>query len=261
MKFFVVSDVHGYFSILMDALNEAGFDITNPNHIFVSDGDLLDRGPEARKCLEFVNNLPKDRKILIRGNHEDLLVSAIARRHFYQNDIHNGTVDTIEQLSGYKLSDDKHNLSLMMDYMKNCEEWNTYIASTVDYYETNKYIFVHGWIPNIDGKWKLDNWRVVSDTFDWQDARWYNGMSCWYNGVIEQDKTIVCGHWHTSWGHSKLHNKGVEWKEPGDTSKSKMYSEPFIDKGIIALDACTAFTNKINVKVLNINKKEFKPYL
>ena len=70
-KLFVVSDVHSFYTELMSALQSAGFEMDNEEHIFVSCGDLLDRGPDAKKCLEFVNSLPDYRKILIRGNHEE----------------------------------------------------------------------------------------------------------------------------------------------------------------------------------------------
>ena len=66
-KYFVVADVHGFYTEMIEAINKEGFDIENPDHIFVSLGDLLDRGQEAEKCLDFVNSLPKDRKILIIG--------------------------------------------------------------------------------------------------------------------------------------------------------------------------------------------------
>ena len=71
--YFVVSDVHSFYNEMMYALVKAGFDKDNKNHIFVSLGDLLDRGPDAVKCLEFVNSLPVERKILIKGNHERLM--------------------------------------------------------------------------------------------------------------------------------------------------------------------------------------------
>ena len=64
---------------MIDALNNSGFDRNNCEHIFVSLGDLLDRGPDPIKCLEFVNSLPEDRRILVRGNHEDLMEEMIAR--------------------------------------------------------------------------------------------------------------------------------------------------------------------------------------
>ena len=76
-RYFVCADVHSYFDELIIALNKAGFDINNKEHIFVSCGDLLDRGNNSIECLDFVNNLPQDRKILIRGNHEDLLEDII----------------------------------------------------------------------------------------------------------------------------------------------------------------------------------------
>lgn len=48
MKYFIVSDVHSFYDEMMTALNESGFDKTNPDHIFVSLGDLLDRGDQSR---------------------------------------------------------------------------------------------------------------------------------------------------------------------------------------------------------------------
>ena len=76
MTYYIVADVHGFFDILKEALDNAGFDKNNPGHIFVSLGDLLDRGKQPRECLQFVNSL--ERKILIRGNHEDLMEEMIA---------------------------------------------------------------------------------------------------------------------------------------------------------------------------------------
>lgn len=40
-KFFVISDVHSFFSEMMEALDKAGFEADNVNHVFVSLGDLL----------------------------------------------------------------------------------------------------------------------------------------------------------------------------------------------------------------------------
>ena len=70
-------------------------------------------------------------------------------------------------------------------------------------------------------------------------------MQEWKNGERIKGKTIVCGHFHTSWGHYYLHNIGSEW------DRSTACFEPFEDKGIIALDACTAYTHKVNCLVFN----------
>ena len=41
---FVVADVHSFYDEMIAALDGAGFDPANPDHIFVCLGDLLDRG-------------------------------------------------------------------------------------------------------------------------------------------------------------------------------------------------------------------------
>lgn len=85
--YFIVADVHGFYDEMIKALNGARFDVNNPMHIFVSLGDLLDRGSKPLQCLRFVNSLPEDRKILIKGNHEDLMEEMIARRERANNTI------------------------------------------------------------------------------------------------------------------------------------------------------------------------------
>ena len=74
---FAVSDIHGHYTALMNALGVAGFDENNENHIFVSCGDLFDRGRENAEVYDFVKKL--QRKILIKGNHEDGLVRILKR--------------------------------------------------------------------------------------------------------------------------------------------------------------------------------------
>ena len=59
----------------------------------------------------------------------------------------------------------------------------------------------------------------------------------------DENKTIVCGHWHTSYGHSKYEHKGTEFGEDADFS-------PYYGPGIIAIDACTAFSGKVNCLVI-----------
>ena len=254
MQYFIVADVHSFYNELITALNNAGWK-NEDNQCFVSLGDLCDRGPDTIKCLEFVNNLPDNRKILIRGNHEDLMEQAICRKLFKFHDIHNGTVKTAEAIAlnegwnskewGLTESDDREILNLVKD----SSLWNNYVNKTVNFAEVGKNIFVHGWIPTKLDTWeKQSNWR--SDLADWDSARWINGMEAWSNGAKIKGKTIWCGHWHTSWGHSVLHHDGVEFPQvKGDIA----HFSPFIDKGIVAMDACTAFSHKVNCKVIEVD--------
>lgn len=241
-QFFVSSDIHSFYTQWMKALKTTGFDKSNKDHIIVVCGDLLDRGDESMECLKFVNSLPKNRKVLIRGNHEDLLEVCIDRKEFGQHDLHNRTLKTIFNLCGRDENgfwfDD--NYKTVFDEIKHCKPLYKYLNSLQDYAEVGDYIFVHGWIPleadSPNGDWKSG---------DWVQARWSNGMEMWEQGHRIKDKTIVCGHWHTSWGNSNLHHKGTE------RGKDACF-EPFIDEGIIALDSCVACSGQINCIKLEV---------
>lgn len=255
-----MSDVHGFYYPLMLALNNAGFDADNSDHIFVSCGDLLDRGPNAVECLKFVNSLQS--KILIRGNHEDLIEHCLIRRDVRSHDFSNGTYDTLLQISKEVSKKPITYSDEIFERVLQSEDYNVYINSVINFYETKSSIFVHGWIPcNVKVEYKSNyiytnknNWRQSSDE-DWNSARWYNGMDCWNQGVRDPDKTIICGHWHCSWGNSKLHNDGVEFPNPRSTNPAHRYvnSSPFLDDGIVAIDACTALTHKVNCYVFEEN--------
>jgi len=234
-KYFVVSDVHSFYDEMMVALSDSGFDAANPNHIFVCLGDLLDRGPKPIECLTFVNSIPRDRKILIRGNHEDLLDDYFARGSFRMHDMSNGTMETVRLLAGCEEYTYWHGgYKDCLDTARNNPLLREYFFCLQDYAEIGQYIFVHGWIPSRETSFETD-WRQGN----WREARWMNGMEQWRHGNLIKGKTIVCGHWHTSWGHSVIEKRGSEFGADADFS-------PFVHEGIIAIDACTAYSHKIN---------------
>ncbi|MDH4581397.1 serine/threonine protein phosphatase [Pseudomonas sp. BN415] len=74
---FAVGDIHGHFTRLQAALDAAGFDPV-VDRLF-SVGDLVDRGPESEQVLEW---LAKSWFFAIRGNHEDMVITANADLHF-----------------------------------------------------------------------------------------------------------------------------------------------------------------------------------
>ena len=68
----------------------------------------------------------------------------------------------------------------------------------VDYYETDHYVFVHGWIPIIENCYLYDeNWRTARKE-RWQKACWTNPVEMYKYEIYEPNKIIVCGHWHCS---------------------------------------------------------------
>ena len=261
-KYFVVADVHSFYNELMNVLNNAGFDKENPNHIFINCGDLMDRGPSPLSCLMFVNSLPDDRKILVRGNHEDLIEQCIARKDCLSHDYHNGTAMTIADLSYSFWASDAH-MKDMFDEVKRNSEYKKYMSSLVDYAEVGDYIFVHGWIPCDRDDPNPYHARNINYTFnedwrngDWDNARWINGMDAWHQGVKIEGKTIVCGHWHSSYGNSKFHKDGMEFPNYRSTNPEHRYANfnPFIDDGIIALDACTAESHQVNCYTFEVEE-------
>ena len=56
-------------------------------------------------------------------------------------------------------------------------------------------------------------------------------------------KLIVCGHVHCSYGHAKLEGDGEEMGEYANF-------EPHYAQGIIAIDACTSYSHKVNCIVI-----------
>ena len=254
MKFYVVSDIHSFYTELISALTEKGFFEETEPHKLIICGDLFDRGEEALKLQSFVLDLMKKNEvILIRGNHEDLLLNLIddwdAFSFYQSHHKQNGTVGTVLQLAktGFIVRSNKDEIK---EKINNTPVIKQIIPSMLNYYETKKHIFVHGWIACNASRYggMADSfsynsvWRDL-DEVDWKFARWFNGMEAARQGVIVPNKTIVCGHWHSSYGHSKIEGKCSEFGEDADFS-------PYIATGIVAIDACTAHSHKVNCIVI-----------
>lgn len=230
MKFFVVSDIHGFYDEFIKALDEEGFDKNNPDHCLISCGDNFDRGTQPIEVMRYLYSLPN--KILIKGNHEQLLVDACGRGICLSHDVSNGTFLTIAEIGGMAGGRSEEECC-----QRTLARVGHFLDEMVPYFETQNYVFCHGWLP----LWLEDNWRNANKK-DWDSAAWENGIMCAMNGdTIE--KTVVCGHYHTSWGHYLFGDAESEWGEGADFS-------PFYGHGIIAIDACTAYTGKVNVLVL-----------
>ncbi len=238
MKYFVSADVHGFYNEWQSALTEKGFDINNPENKIIICGDLFDRGRQPREIIDFVLS-HKDKIILIRGNHEDLMQEMIDRNYNTATDLLNGTAYTIVDLCPeWQVSE--FNLSKIAERTRLQEV----LDMCVDYFETEHYIFIHGWIPIIENCGLYDSeWRSARKD-RWEKARWANPVEMNRYKIYEPNKTIVCGHWHCStFWHEHSPSKYSEFGENANF-------EPFITKNMIALDACTAYSRKVNVVVL-----------
>lgn len=69
----VVGDLHGCYTLLMNKLDEIGFDTTQD--LLISVGDLIDRGTENVECMELIT-FPWFRAV--RGNHEQMMLDGLS---------------------------------------------------------------------------------------------------------------------------------------------------------------------------------------
>ncbi|HBL7007325.1 TPA: protein-serine/threonine phosphatase [Citrobacter koseri] len=69
----IVGDLHGCFSQLMEKLRQCRFDPWQD--LLVSVGDVIDRGPDSLRCLELLH---KRWVVAVRGNHEQMALDALA---------------------------------------------------------------------------------------------------------------------------------------------------------------------------------------
>ena len=255
MALFAVSDVHGYYDETITALTEAGFFDSDKNRLIVV-GDALDRGAQPNEMVDFLLGLHRQgRLIYIYGNHEELFYSCLqdiaaggiwrianGTSHHYGN----RTFHTLAALSGMSLNEAILYPEELVSRAKKSDFYRLLLPTAINYYETEKYVFCHGWIP-LDVK-VVDMTAVYSynpdwrnaDESEWHKARWRNGMEmCCMRGIKEEGKTVVCGHWNCSWGHARVSQICSE-------RESDAITTPFYADGIIAIDACTARWGRVN---------------
>ena len=258
-KYFIVSDVHGFYDELIQGLEDAEYDSSNPAHIFVSLGDLFDRGDKSYECLQFVNNIPENKKILIRGNHEFCLQEAIVRRHFKKHDIHNKTDKTCWEFYSHlhpEATIDTISEHEVLDWLYSWEDLKQYGSCLKDYYVVGTNLFLHGWVPY----WCSSITDIrKTDWMDWWEAVWEDGaLYCvkWGKKVKTSNRkdaklvTVFCGHVHSFIHNHQYHHSGDVVFDGDELDIEKLDCSPFIDEGIVNLDSYTKRSHKVNVYVL-----------
>lgn len=233
-RFVIISDVHGFYDKMMDALNKVNFD--PETDFLISCGDEWDRGKQPLEVMKFFDSL--ENKAIIRGNHTQLFEDLCLRQYPEWYDSSNGTLDTVKILGDYKL-DKEFDLCCERAYNKTRKFRN----SMVNFFETKNYVFVHSFIPlrkTPVGTLLNDDWRFATQK-EWNDAMWNNPYKLAEEGYLPE-KTLIFGHFHTSYPRYKYHGEH-EW---GPLANFGIY----YGDGYIAIDACTAYSGQVNVLVL-----------
>lgn len=236
-KIFAVSDIHGNFTVLKKALDEAGFEGGNEEHLLVCCGDCFDRGSENYAVLKFLERIRN--KVLILGNHEDMLKEILYSCHLKSHHFENGTDQTIVEFFG-RYSIDGNNDIDFSGNNRTVDRLLEFIGEMQNFYETENYIFTHGWLPTETvekGFCVANDWRQASGE-KWENARWTKWTDMVGNCEFLPDKTIVCGH------------TPVQRAVRVDPQRAASSSEIYYGDTVIAIDAGTDMSGRVNVLVI-----------
>lgn len=237
MKYFIISDIHGHYKEMRAALRKAGYRKTDDNSTIIVLGDIFDYGPDCVKVYRFLRSIPKNRRILIRGNHEYFLKILTDRGYVIPADINNGTATTIEQF--VKNFYPGLNFNSLVAPFRNTgvAQW-IFSDEWVNYWECDNLLFVHSWIP-YEGVYFRENWR------DAYSLEWFKAtLACpWQMIQVSEtpnNKIIVCGHCKASEFRTALDGA------PPDNDDNSVY----IGEKIVGLDSCVHKSGFCNVLVL-----------
>lgn len=170
----VVGDLHGCYTNLMNKLDTIGFD--NKKDLLISVGDLVDRGAENVECLELIT-FPWFRAV--RGNHEQMMIDGLSERGNVNHWLLNGggwffNLDYDKEILAKALAHKADELPLIIELVSKDKK---YVICHADY-PFDEYEF---------GK-PVDHQQVI-----WNRERISNSQ----NGIVKEIKgadTFIFGH-------------------------------------------------------------------
>jgi len=175
----IVSDLHGCYSDFRKELERWNFD-PEIDRMF-SVGDLVDRGPDSRSCLEL---LERSWFHAVKGNHEILWLDA---HKYWMNDFQDGDcpVDlkiqcTLFFKNGGELSEDR---STYFHFKKYIEELPSIIE--VNHRSGQKFGIVHAELPT-----KLNDWDALGHMSEEEMANTLGESLYWGRKRYSSNKLI-----------------------------------------------------------------------
>ncbi len=184
MRVLAIGDIHGCPHLLDDLL---GWVAPAPDDLVVTLGDYVDRGPDSRGVLDrlIARKRAGMKLVCLRGNHEVMMLAA---RDGGRDDKKMWlSVGGVQTLGSYGTSPGKS--GTLADIPR--EHWDFLDYNLLDYYETDRHIFVHaGVYRDVAMDEQPDSilyWEFLPDNMQHQSG-----------------KVVICGHTSQKSGDPKV---------------------------------------------------------
>lgn len=217
----VISDIHGELELFEELLQVVEYDSNKDQLILL--GDYIDRGPNSKGVLEKVIQLKNDGAIVLKGNHEDMMVKSFTtneERTWKNWTNRNGGKQT---LLSYGFSEEEFIVKEEDPFIKpilqsEIVDKHLQFIQNLDYYvEWEDTIFVHAGVHPEKKIEETDPYELI-----WIRDVFHNG----YCG----EKTVIFGHTPTK----NLHNNKQD------------YSVFYGDNRIIGIDGAAVYGGQLN---------------
>ena len=190
-EYYILSDIHSQYDLLMNALKKAEFDMENDNHILIIGGDVLDRGKQGDKVVRFIETLIiKNRVLGVLGNHDVFLLDVVDQTYDMKKIIwncdKNGFMETL--LLGWNpskefLMETKTITKISETLNKKYPIFLQWLREVPLFLEFPNHVIVHGFLD-----FSLEDWHNTSKQF----ATWERG----FNNHIPENfgRYLIFGH-------------------------------------------------------------------
>lgn len=188
---YVISDIHGQFDLFEKLLNDF-----NPQlQQLVLIGDLNDRGPKSKQCLELGKKLVENSgAIYLRGNHEEYFLQFLQSPEDWASSyFRNGGRETIENFLHPGALEEYSPTEIAMMIHSRYGDLIGFLMELPLFYEWENYIFVHAGV-DLNKK----DWRNTAP----KDFLWIR--EAFHQAKNNTGKTIVFGHTITPLLHGDM---------------------------------------------------------
>lgn len=217
----VISDIHGELEMFEQLLTNVNYDPRDDQLILL--GDYVDRGPNSKQVLNKVIELKKQGALLLKGNHEDMMIKALTQdderawKHWAHR---NGGGQTLQSYgfkeSDYIIPDGEEFIKPKLESQE-LDQHLAFIQNLDHIIEWEDTIFVHAGIHPEKAIADTDPYTLM-----WIREEFHKG----YKG----EKTVIFGHTPATYFHNNPEKHSVYF------GKNK----------IIAIDGAAVYGGQLN---------------